>query len=429
MKIENLLQAFAGCLLLLLAITTASAQVGRIEGEVLKAGTKEPVPNVEVVIERTDIKGSYKPSIDKKGHFLHAGVPYVGTYVILVSAPGFAPTYLSGIRPTGEVLKIEMTPGDGRKLTMDDVKKDQASAPAGRGGGGGGGQPKMSAEEAKKAAEEYAKAKAANEKAAADHEGMKKLFDQGRQLADAKDYTGAITAYSEAARLDAEQSAIWGNLALAHHNRGITSLNESIKDPSKKDSAKQDFTESINAVDKTLAIIEPDISNPAKAAQAKKNKSTYLKMKADSEAFLASRLGMAEAGPASYADYIKAAELSDNPADKTSFAIKGGVALRESGQYDKANYEKAVAAFQDILKSDPDNIEAYYNLGLIFANEEKTWQESANMFQKFVDRAPEADPRFVEAKSIIGALIQGNNIKPPVSEGRREVRGGARKRP
>lgn|GEM_PF-1110437 len=427
MKIENLLQAFAGCLLLLLAVTTASAQVGRIEGEVVNAETKQPVPNVEVVIERTDIKGSYKPSIDKKGHFLHAGVPYVGTYVILVSAPGFAPQYLSGIRPTGEPIKIDMNPGDGRKLTMEDVRKDLASAPAGR--GGGGGQPKVSAEEAKKAKEEYDKAMAANEKAKAEHENMKKFFDQGRQLADAKDYTGAINAYSEAAKLDAEQSAIWGNLALAHHNRGITSLNESIKDPSKKDSAKEDFTASISAVDKTLAIIEPDVANPAKAVQAKKNKSTYLKMKADSEAFLASRLGVAEAGPASYADYLKAAELSDNPTDKTAFAIKGGVALRESGQFDKANYDKAVAAFQEILKSDPDNIEAFYNLGLIFANEEKTWQESANMFQKFVDRAPEADPRATEAKSIIGALIQGNNIKPPVSEGRRETRGGARKKP
>jgi tetratricopeptide (TPR) repeat protein len=427
MKIKCLLQAFAGCLLLLFVVTTASAQVGRIEGDVFKAGTKEPVPNVEITIERTDIKGSFKPNIDKKGHFLHAGIPYVGTYVILVSAPGFAPQYLSGIRPTGEPLKIEMTAGDGRKLTMEDVKKDQASAPAGR---GGGGQPKMSAEEVKKAQEEYAKAKAANEKAAADHESMKKLFEQGRQLADSKDYNGAINAFTEASKLDAEQVAIWGNLALAHQNRGITALNESIKDPSKKDSAKQDFTESVSAVEKTLALIEPDLSNPTKAPQAKKNKASYLKMKADSEALLASRLGVAEAGPASYADYLKAGELLEDPAKKIEYAVKGGVALRESGQYDNANYAKATAAFQEILKSDPDNIEAYYNLGLIFANEEKTWQDSANMFQKFIDRAPESDPRFVEAKSVIGALIQGNsNIKAPVSEGRRETRGGARRKP
>ena len=423
MKIKNLLQAFAGCQLLLLAITTASAQVGRIEGDIVKAGTKEPITNAEVIIERTDIKGSYKPSIDKKGHFLHAGVPYVGTYTILVSAPGCEPQYQSGIRPTGEPIKFEMNAGDGRKLTMEDIKKAQSSAPA------GASAKKMSAEDIKKANEEYAKAKAANEKASAEHESMKKIFEQGRQLADAKDYTGAINAYTEASKLDAEQSAIWGNLALALHNRGITSLNESIKDPAKKESAKQDFTESINAIDKTLAIIEPDLSNPAKAAQAKQNKSTYLKMKADSEAFLASRLGVAGAGPASYADYLKAGELLENPAKKIEFAIKGGVALRESGQFDPANYKQAVAAFEEVLKSDPDNIEAYYNLGLIFANEEATWQKSANMFQKFIDRAPEADTRAVEAKGIIGELIKGNNIKPPVSEGKKETRGGARKKP
>jgi cytochrome c-type biogenesis protein CcmH/NrfG len=426
MKIKCLLQAFAGCLLLLFVVTTASAQVGRIEGDVFKDGTKEPVPNVEITIERTDIKGSFKPNIDKKGHFLHAGIPYVGTYVILVSAPGFAPQYLSGIRPTGEPINIQMTPGDGRKLTLEDVKKDQASAPAGR---GGGGQPKMSAEEAKKAQEEYAKAKAANEKATADHESMKKLFTQGRQLADSKDYTGAINAYTEASKLDAEQVAIWGNMALAYFNRGITNLNESLKDPSKKEAAKQDFNDSRTNADKALGLIEPDLSDPAKAPQAKKNKITYLKMKADSEFYLVSRLGVGDAGGAAFANYMQAAELSEDPNEKKSFPIKGAEALREAGQFDPANYGKAAAAFQEILKKDPDNYDAYYSLGLIYVNDEKTLQESANNFQKFLDRAPESDARVAEVKSIIGGLVQGNNVKAPVSEGKKDTRGGARRRP
>ncbi|HEY6400816.1 MAG TPA: carboxypeptidase-like regulatory domain-containing protein, partial [Blastocatellia bacterium] len=94
MKIKHLMSAFAGCAVIALASLTASAQTGRLEGDVVKADTKEPIVGAEIQIERTDIKGSYPVKTDKKGHFLHAGVPYVGTYTIMVSAPGFQPDFI-----------------------------------------------------------------------------------------------------------------------------------------------------------------------------------------------------------------------------------------------------------------------------------------------------------------------------------------------
>ena len=154
MKIKHLSQVFAGCALIALASLTASAQVGRLEGDVVKADTKEPVVGAEVQIERTDIKGSYPVKTDKKGHFLHAGVPLTGTYTILVSAPGCAPTFLTNVRAiNSEPVKIELSNGDGKKLTMADVKGIQSSAPK------GGGQ-QMSAADQKKAQEEYEKKRA-----------------------------------------------------------------------------------------------------------------------------------------------------------------------------------------------------------------------------------------------------------------------------
>jgi tetratricopeptide (TPR) repeat protein len=414
MKSKNILLALVACALLVLATVTVTAQVGRIEGDVVKAGTGEPIPDAEVIIERTDIKGSYKADV-KKGHFLHAGIPYAGKYIIMVSAPGFAPTFLDNIRPTGEPIKIELQPGDGRKLTLDEVRKAQTAAPA--------GQKQVSAADAKKAQEELAKQQAANEKVKADFESMKKHFEQGMLLAKNKDYNGAVNEYNEAAKLDPEQQAVWLNLALALYNRGVTNLNESLKDPSKRDPAKQDFTDSVNAATKALALLEPGLSDPAKAPQAKGSKSQALKIKADSESLLARRLGVAEMAEAASKDYQQAAELSDNPADKKTLTIKGAETLREAGKT-----EAAVAAFQSILQSDPDNIEAYYNLGLIYANDEKTWQNSANMFQKFVDKAPEGDQRVVEAKAVIGELLKGNKIEAPKSEGRKPA-GGAKKKP
>ena len=123
---------------------------------------------------------------------------------------------------------------------MADVKGIQANAPK-------GGQQQMSAADSKKAEEEYNKKRAEieskNKKMMEEHEGMKKLFEQGQQLAANKDYTGAITAYNEAGKLDPEQQAIWANLALALYNRGVTFYNESTKDMAKRDPVFSDAEE------------------------------------------------------------------------------------------------------------------------------------------------------------------------------------------
>src|SRR5215813_8147307 len=152
MKIKHPLSVCAGCALIALASLTALAQTGRLEGDVVKADTKEPIVGAEVQIERTDIKGSYPGKTDKKGHFLHAGVPYVGTYTLIVSAPGCQPDFATGIKGSQtDPINFALHPGDGRKPTLADVQGLQASAPK-------GGQP-MNAAEQKKAMEDYAKKK------------------------------------------------------------------------------------------------------------------------------------------------------------------------------------------------------------------------------------------------------------------------------
>jgi cytochrome c-type biogenesis protein CcmH/NrfG len=407
MKIKNLLSVFAGCALIAFASLTVSAQVGRLEGDIIKADTKEPVPNAEVMIERTDIKGSYKASVDKKGHFLHAGVPLTGTYTILVSAPGCEPTFLTGIRAiNSEPIKIELRPGDGRKLTLNDVKGIQANAPK-------GGQ-QMSAADAKKAEEEYNKKRAEveskNKKMMEEHESMKKFFEQGQQLAANKDYTGAITAYNEAGKLDPEQQAIWANLALALYNRGVTYYNESTKDMSKRDPAKQDFNDSVTAIGKAIALVEPQLSDPAKAAQAKKQKAQYVKIKADAEGLLAKRLGVMDMVEPAVKDYREAAELAETPADKTKFQLAAAEVYFDSGKA-----EEAVAAYTSFIEANPDNLDAIYKLGLAYASVAK-FQESANTFQKFLDKAPDNDARVPEVKAVLKDLVVGNNLQPPKSE-------------
>jgi cytochrome c-type biogenesis protein CcmH/NrfG len=421
MKIKHLLSVFAGCALIAFASMTASAQVGRLEGDIVKAGSGEPVADAEVLIERTDIKGSYKASVDKKGHFLHAGVPLTGTYTLIISAPGCEPTFLTGVRAiNAEPLKVELRPGDGRKLTMNDIKTMQAAGPR------AGGQ-QMSAAEAKKQQEEIEKKRAeieaSNKKIMESHEAMKKLFDQGMQLAAAKDYGGAINAYSEAGKLDPEQQAIWANLALALYNRGVTFYNESTKDPSKRDPAKQDFTDSVTAISKALALVETQLADPAKAPAAKKSKGQYLKIKADAEGLLAKRLFVAEMVEPAVKDYRDAAELAETPADKVKFQLAAAEVYFDAGKA-----EEAVAAYSAIIDGNPDNIDAIYKLGLAYASVAK-FQESANTFQKFLDKAPDTDPRVPEVKVVLKDLVVGNNLQPPKAEPARGRNQPAKRKP
>ena len=410
MKIKHPLSVFAGCALIAVASLTALAQTGRLEGDVVKADTKEPIVGAEVQIERTDIKGSYPVKTDKKGHFLHAGVPYVGVYTIMVSAPGCQPDFIQGIKGShAEALKFELRAGDGKKLALGDVRGMQANAPK--------GGPQMSAADQKKAMEEYQKKRdeveAKNKKMTEEHDAMKKRFEAGQQLMASKDWNGAANEFAEASKLDAEQKAVWQGLALALFNRGVTSYNESTKDSSnasKRDAAKQDFNDSINAIGKALALNEADVNDPQKSAQGKKSKLAFLKNKADAESLLATKLGVMDMADAAVKDYKEAVALAETPAEKATFELKSAQTLYDSGKMDEA-----VSAYQALLQADANNIEALYWLGLAYASQGK-FQDSANTLQKFIDTAPATDSRVEGTKTVIKDLVVGNNLQPPKSE-------------
>jgi tetratricopeptide (TPR) repeat protein len=404
MKIKHLMSAFAGCAMIALASLTASAQTGRLEGDVIKADTKEPIIGAEIQIERTDIKGSYPVKTDKKGHFLHAGVPYVGTYTVLVSAPGFQPDFAQGIKGSyTEPIKFELQPGDGKKLTLADVKGLQASAPK-------GGQQQISAADQKKAIEENQKKRAEieakNKKAQEDHEQMKKIFEQGLQLASNKDYPGAINAYNEAAKLDPEQKAVWGNLSIALFNRGATQLNAN-----QRDAAKQDFLDAINAASKTLALLETEMSDPAKANDPalKKSKIDYLKLKVRPAAVLAERYGDPEQAEAAIKAYQAIVDASDDPATKLENKAKIAQTHFQVGRV-----PESTNVYKEMLQTAPDNLDALYGLGLIYSLAEDTKTEAVTMWSKFLEKAPANDTRVAMVQE--GVKTLGVDLAPAKSD-------------
>lgn len=404
MKIKNLLLVLAGCALFSLLSISAFAQVGRIEGDVLKAGTTEPIVGAEVQIIRTDIKGNYPVKSDKKGHFLHAGVPFVGTYTIIVSAEGHEPAFNTGVRPDKEPLKFELRPGDGRKLTLEDTKKAAGGTTA------AGAAPKMSEADKKKADEEYKKAVAEKEEAEKYNAAVAIInvkLKEGNDALGKNDFTTAITAFKEAVAANPTIHISQGNLAIALQKRAVKTFNEG-----NRDAAKQDFLDSIAATNKALEGLdasEKDAKQKSDPAQNKANRRTYLVVRAESEAILGGKYFDGPQAEAAVKDYDAVAELTDDPAKKKEFPVKGAKVLFDAGQTDSA-----IAAYQKVIDADSSNIEAWYGIGLAYAQAGK-FKESADSLQTFVEKAPGTDGRVAEAKTVIAELVRGNNLPPPKS--------------
>ena len=105
----------------------AGAQVAQASGTVtLKQaeGGALPLSGATVDIYRTDIKGRYWVKTDGKGRYLHHGLPLVGTYTLVFSAPGAQPAVFNGCRFGDSELNAVLEPGDGRRPSPDEVRTE-----------------------------------------------------------------------------------------------------------------------------------------------------------------------------------------------------------------------------------------------------------------------------------------------------------------
>src|SRR5947209_18735401 len=147
MRFKSIFSTTLVALIIAACAIVASAQTTQVEGTVKLTqadGTTVPVVGANVDIYRTDIKAEYHVKTDKKGHYLHAGLPFVGTYTIVISAPAAQPSWASGLRFTNVQTKdFTLSPGDGSTLTLDKIKTLEASG----GGSKPGGAPAPSKED------------------------------------------------------------------------------------------------------------------------------------------------------------------------------------------------------------------------------------------------------------------------------------------
>src|SRR6478735_9859700 len=93
--------ALAVAVLIASASLTASAQVGELRGHVWMQqadGQKVPLADAQIDVFRTDVKGEYKTKTNKKGEFVFAGLPLVGTYTVAASHPSAQPSFIGDVK-------------------------------------------------------------------------------------------------------------------------------------------------------------------------------------------------------------------------------------------------------------------------------------------------------------------------------------------
>lgn len=452
MPFKLLFRTAAAALVIAVCTVAASAQVATATGKVtLKQadGTEVPVKDAVVDIYRTDVKGEYHLKTNSKGIYTHAGLPFIGTYTVAVSAPGARPTFEPGVRFSQRPeVNFVLTPGDGSRLTLEQIKSAGGAAPTPA--AGAPAAPKESAEEAKKRAEEIARIEEQNKNITNSNETVKRTFEEGRKALDEKRYDQALALFNEglAAR---EDSGLLINKAFALRNRGFEVYKKANALPAAEKAplmatAVKDFTEAAASASKALEVIKGSASDPADPNKAaiEQNRRAALSERAENLRLivLLADKSKADEAVAAYQEYFP---LLTTPEEQAKARVYTADLLFEVAAY-KANnskgsdgfpaaiesFKQSQAEYQKVLEVQPENADALAKIGLAYIQigylsnppDDKMLQEGANYLQKFADKAPDTHPLKSDAVAQIQALKSMNIVPkkietPARSTGRR----------
>jgi len=397
---------------LLLSAAAAAAQVAPLRGHVvLKQADGTSVKPADAVIDvyRTDISGVFHTKTDKKGEFVFAGLPFVGRYVIAASMPNAAPGFQTGVRVGQDIdYEIVLSPGNGGRLTLDDINKAGTAAPA---SGGGARAVESAADKAKR--EEI---EASNKKADNSNKIVAEAFKAGNEALTAKNYEEAVKQYDIGLAADPEQAALLTNKAAALKALGVAKYNAAIqsKDEAARaagiEAAKADFKNAAESSDKAYELIKKETVAADPNAQKAHESNKYAAVNVRAEAY---RLYVTKGDPtkidggiAAFEDYLA---VEPDPVKKSKAQLDLAQMLLDAGAGDKA-----FAEYQKILATNPDDPDANLGAGLaLYSTGDKAkYQQAANYFQHFVDKAPDTHKFKNDAKDILANLKNTENVVP-----------------
>lgn len=413
---KTLFTIVAAMVMLFSAAVTASAQVGELHGHVFMQqadGTKVPLADAVIDVYRTDISSKYNTKTNKKGEWIFAGLPYIGTYTVAASHPTAQPTWQPGVKAGRDLdVVLTVTAGDGKRLTLEDIKSLGAAT----------GTPVSGTESAtdrakrEEAMRKNAEIEAKNKKIEETNTVVERTFNAGNAALGLKNYDEAIAQYDAGLAADAEQPMILANKSVAlkargvqRYNAGIASQNDAEKKTS-MDGAKSDFRAAAEAMTKSVEMIKAQ-PVPADATQYNVNKLFAFAARADAMRLFVTKVdqSQAEAGKTAYEEYIA---IETDP-------VKKSKAQHDLAQmlFDANAYEQALAEYRKILEATPDDTDALVKSGMLLftigatTNDKAKYQEAANFLQRFVDKAPDTDKLKADALAVLENLKSEQNVK------------------
>ncbi|HEV2912319.1 MAG TPA: carboxypeptidase regulatory-like domain-containing protein [Pyrinomonadaceae bacterium] len=408
----------AGAMLLAISVI-ASAQNAPLRGHVVMTqadGTKTPVEGAIVDVFRTDIGGKFDTKTDKKGRFVFAGLPMSGTFVLSASAPNARADIIPNVKVGTDVdFELVLTPGDGKRLTLDEVKAILAGSSGAASGGSAADRRKREEME-----RENAELAAQNQKNVDINATISRTFKAGNEALATKRWDDALAQFKEGLAADPEQTALLVGVAEALRLRGAERYNAAVKD--KDDAAKsagikaaqQDWRDAADAATKAAELIKkkPAATDPAVQAQDTQNRLAVLTVRTKTMVLLVSKVDptQADAGIAAFQEYMAA---ETDPVKKAKAQLDLAKMLMDAGVTDKA-----LAEYQKALDNNPDDVDALMGAGLALynlayaSNDKAKFQEAANYLQRFVDKAPDTNPLKADAKAVLEEVKNQQNIKP-----------------
>ena len=383
MKFRNLA---VGVIALTVLAFSSWAQVTTVEGDV-KGPDGKPLVNAVIRIHRTDIKWDSSCKSDKKGHYIHTGVP-LGMYEVTLEVDGKAVDKVTGVK----------TSMGGQKPVDFDMSKAgaQAQANAAR-------QAEIQKayetgqmpDELKRSLTPEARAKMEKD-IAAQAEKMKKQnalneqFGVGMTALQNKEFDKAVPALEKAAEVDPTQPAVWANLGDAYMGLAGTKTGPEFDALAQK---------GIDAYAKSIELKPDDAAAHNNYALA---------------------LAKAKKFPEMQAELKKAAELDPATAYVKFFNL--GALMTNAGQSEAAS--KAFKMAIDAAPDNPKNAEAYYQYGMSMAAQASASPEgkitvppgTVEAFQKYLQLAPDGKNAQVAKDMLtqLGGTIE-TNFKNPVA--------------
>jgi len=347
----------------LLFAAAGLAQTGAIEGDVRDENGQLVAKGIQVRIERTDIKGTYKTKTDKKGHYFHAGLP-LGTYNVTVEMEGKDADSMKGVRTRlGDPVAIN--------FDLSGIKKQrEAMEKAAQTGEVTKEMERGMTAEQKAALEKQMKERTAQ---LAKNKALNDAFNAGRQALTEKNFEGAIEQFTKASEMDPKQHVIWGNMAEAYAGLAAKPGGD----------ANAAFQKAFDSYNKAIEL------NPADAAYINNYGLLLAKAKKFDEA---------------KAQLNKAAALDAPNAGKYFYNL--GAVLVNTG-----NYGEAESVFKQAIAADANYADAHYQYGVCLMAKAQTTADgkvvppegTKEAFEKYLALKPDG-PFADGAKGMLQAL-------------------------